>query len=179
MKLSTKLLTLIGACLFAGVSQAAIIKATANLDGLQEAPSVATDATGKARITVRNNGNVNFTLRVKGIFIDQLLPIPGVGPVHLHEGAVGENGDIVLPFPNFDWYTPTNRGFKLQVKNLAAPANLADLIKDGMVYINVHTFANTSGEIRGQLMVPEPSTVALLGISGLLLLARRKRQPVA
>lgn len=37
-------------------------------------------------------------------------------------------------------------------------------IRNGLSYLNFHTTQNGGGEIRGQVVVPEPSTVALLGI---------------
>jgi hypothetical protein len=47
----------------------------------------------------------------------------------------------------------------------------------GRAYINFHTTQNPGGEIRGALqVVPEPSTMALLGIGGLgVLVASRRR----
>ncbi len=40
---------------------------------------------------------------------------------------------------------------------------MQDLI-DGLWYVNVHTTHSTQGEIRGQILVPEPRLAALLGL---------------
>lgn len=49
------------------------------------------------------------------------------------------------------------------------------LLLDGKMYINIHTLANIGGEIRGFLVVPEPST-SLLGAVALGALAIRRRR---
>lgn len=56
-------------------------------------------------------------------------------------------------------------------------AQESDLL-NGRYYINVHTLNNGGGEIRGFLVqaVPEPSTIALGALGGLVLLARRFRR---
>ena len=45
----------------------------------------------------------------------------------------------------------------------------------GLWYINVHSTTFTGGEIRGQVTVPEPSTVAILGGAVLALAVLRRR----
>ncbi len=48
----------------------------------------------------------------------------------------------------------------------------------GLWYVNIHTVANTPGEIRGQISrIPEPATLGLLGlgIAGLIGLRRKQR----
>jgi len=48
---------------------------------------------------------------------------------------------------------------------------------DNLWYVNIHTEAYPTGEIRGQLVrvIPEPATVALLACGGLILLRKRHR----
>lgn len=56
--------------------------------------------------------------------------------------------------------------------------NTSDIqaILDGRTYINVHTLAHETGEIRGYLIaIPEPGTLTLL-ITGLAVVAVRRRR---
>lgn len=54
-----------------------------------------------------------------------------------------------------------------------------DIVLNGQSYINVHTSANTNGEIRGNLIpiasVPEPSSLALLALTAMTGFVRRRR----
>lgn len=187
MKIRTSLILAIAASLFAVNGQAMVIKVNTSLDNSQEVtPSnpAASEATGKATLSFNTRRNwVNFDLRVRGIFLEDIT-FPGgglafgvVGPVHLHNGLVGTNAGIFLPFANKSDYRATNSGFRLQVKRMIAPAGLAELLSIGSIYVNVHTLDYGSGEIRGQLnsSVPEPSTFALLGLAGMGLMLRRRK----
>jgi hypothetical protein len=46
---------------------------------------------------------------------------------------------------------------------------------DGKYYINVHTSTNPGGEIRGNIVIPEPSH-AMLSMTGLVILGLRRRR---
>lgn len=48
-------------------------------------------------------------------------------------------------------------------------------ILNEQTYLNVHTAANGGGEIRGQLIIPEPGSAVLISLAGGLLILRRRR----
>jgi hypothetical protein len=64
---------------------------------------------------------------------------------HIHNGAVGQNGPVV--FDLTDRFT--NNGTFFYVTN-EFTADLANVIKAGNAYVNIHTDKNPAGEIRGQ-----------------------------
>jgi hypothetical protein len=63
---------------------------------------------------------------------------------HIHEGAIGMNGPVIIPLTkNGDTFAvPT--GAKLTTAQFAS-------YQAGNLYVNVHTAANLGGEIRAQL----------------------------
>ena len=96
-----------------------------------------------------------------------LLPVGGAdpvgnpeGPIHIHIGEAGENGPIIRNLmvevdsedPGSGEFTGT---FDLSDEQVGA------LVTDGL-YVNLHTEANPSGELRGQIDLPE--TVMAEGI---------------
>jgi hypothetical protein len=110
---------------------------------------------------------------------------------HIHRGPVGVNGPVIfgfigMPFndnnPNDVVITPFASGVGGTVtarwnagegNNTTLAAELPNLLA-GNTYINFHTIQFGGGEIRGQINVPEPGTLALLGLA-LCALALRRR----
>lgn len=124
-----------------------------NMTGQEEVPPVDTQAVGEAILTqdLPLNQTMHYFVNVTGI--------EGVSQGHIHSGAEGENGPIVVTLFNFD--SPQNEVLQYSnftASNLEGPMQgktMQDLIaalKNGTTYINVHTEQNPNGEIRGQLM---------------------------
>jgi len=141
----------------AGFSAPVTAKGTykATLKGANEVPPVETKTRGKAFFKFRKeNTEVEFTLRVqKG---DE------VTMAHLHCGADGVNGVVAVTLAgeietghdvNGKWITKVKFGDD-DIADGACVTNvdeLATAMKDGEIYVNVHTVANPAGEIRGQV----------------------------
>ena len=84
---------------------------------------------------------------------------------------------VVTPFASGLGGTMTSVWDQPEVNNTTLTAQLPNLLA-GLSYINLHTVQFPAGEIRGQILpvsVPEPSSLALLGASLLLLRLRRRR----
>ena len=110
----------------------------ATLSGANEVPPVAT--AGKGVFSAKylpENGLLLWDMNYDGLS----------GPAaaaHIHgPAAEGQNAGVVAGFNN-----PISSPMSGQVT--LTPAQFADL-KDGKLYVNVHTAANKGGEIRGQL----------------------------
>lgn len=106
------------------------------LSGAQEVPPVTTAASGFGTITVGEDKSVGGTVTTSGVV--------GVA-AHIHEGAPGKNGPVIVPMTKSSDNTWT----------FAPGAKFTDsqyeAFKAGNTYVNVHSAANKGGEIRGQL----------------------------
>lgn len=114
---------------------------TARLSGSQEVPAVATNATGVA--SFRLNASKD-TMCIDVITIGLSGPITGI---HVHDGVAGTNGGVVL---NLTSFVNGNRVSAIITGSDLSSDKLAKYLSGGY-YLNVHTTANPSGEIRGQL----------------------------
>lgn len=124
-----------------------------NMTGQEEVPPVDTRAVGEA-ILVQDlplNQTIHYFINVTGI--------QGATQGHIHSGAQGENGPVVVTLFKFD--SPQNivlQNGTFTANNLEGPMKgktIPDLIaamKNGSTYVNVHTEQNPKGEIRGQLV---------------------------
>ena len=117
----------------AGGALAADVKV--NLSGAEEVPPVTTSATGDGTISIADDGTVTGSVTTKGV--------QGTA-AHIHMGAAGKNGPVVVPFTKEGDTYKAAAGAKLNADQLKA-------FKAGELYFNVHSAANPNGEIRGQL----------------------------
>jgi CHRD domain len=107
----------------------------ADLTGASEVPAVDTAATGKAEVTVDTEAKtINWKVTTEGLSGDPTA-------AHIHgPAAAGENADPVI-----DLSAALADG-----SGEITDEQIADL-EAGNYYVNVHTEANSGGEIRGQL----------------------------
>jgi hypothetical protein len=116
---------------------------TAKLSGKDEVPPVNTQATGTAQFQLSSDGKeINYDLTTTNL--------NGFMMAHIHQGKSGENGPPIT--------TPLQMGKgKITSSDLQGSlagkqiSDLVDLMKNGGVYVNVHTNQNQNGEIRGQI----------------------------
>lgn len=116
-----------------GTAFAADIKV--NLSGANEVPPVTTAASGGGTITVGDDGSVSGSVSTTGV--------AGTA-AHIHEGAAGKNGPVIVPL------TKEGDTYKVPASAKLTEAQMASF-KAGNLYVNVHSAANPGGEIRGQL----------------------------
>jgi hypothetical protein len=133
--------------------------------------------------------NIDFTgLQTAADTNDDLIA------AHIHNGPPGENGPVVWGFfgapfndnnPNDVAINPFSSGvggtisgkWDLPEGNNTTLAAQLNNILAGNTYINFHTNQFRGGEVRGQIVVPEPSTALLFGVAALGFLGvRRKRR---
>ena len=123
----------------------------ANLDGSSEVPPVTTSATGSANFTLdEDNDTIQFTLNVSNI--------SNVIMAHIHSGAVGVNGGIVVLLFGGPQTGPVNGvlssgTIRSQDVQGMSFQQLVTAMRSGQTYVNVHTTQNPNGEIRGQIIL--------------------------
>jgi CHRD domain-containing protein len=121
-----------GAC-FTGLAAAKDVKVT--LSGANEVPPVTTSASGDGTISIADDGAVSGSVTTKGV---------NGTAAHIHMGAAGKNGGVIVPLAKEGDTYKVPAGAKLSADQMTA-------FKAGDLYVNVHSAANPNGEIRGQL----------------------------
>ena len=121
----------------------------ADLNGHQENPDVATAATGKGIAVISGDAStVTYLVTHAGLS-------GTVNAAHIHTGAVGANGGVILPLvpgPSPMTGTLTSANFAASGP-VTSFAEAIAAIRAGTTYFNLHTSANPGGEIRGQIGV--------------------------
>jgi hypothetical protein len=124
--------------LAASAAVAEQVKLKAELSGTQEVPPTTTQGKGNADVTFDTaSKQLSWTVNYSGLS----------GPAtaaHFHGPAeAGKNAGVAVPIPN-QATSPVTGSHTL------TDAQANDLLA-GRYYVNVHTAANPSGEIRGQV----------------------------
>jgi hypothetical protein len=134
----TKRSVLNAAMLAMGVLASAIAlgaEINVKLSGASEVPPVTSSGSGSGKIMVGDDGAVSGSVSTTGI--------PGMA-AHIHMGAAGANGPVILPLTKDGDTYNVPAGSKLNADQMKA-------FKAGELYVNVHTAQNKGGELRGQL----------------------------
>ena len=116
------------------------------LSGEQEVAPVSTTASGSVQM-VYNSADNTFDLDV---FVEGIAQTD-LTASHIHQAAVGVNGNVILPLGDGADWSVENGGLRRTLRGAELPAaNIADLLA-GNLYVNVHTNDHSTGELRGQL----------------------------
>jgi CHRD domain len=106
-----------------------------SLSGAEEVPPVQVSGSGSGSFRLAKDGTITGSVTTKDV----------AGLVaHIHHGAKGKNGPVIIPLvKNGDTYS-VPEGRKLTDAQVKA-------FKEGDLYVNVHTHRHKGGEVRGQI----------------------------
>ena len=107
-----------------------------SLSGAEEVPPVKTSATGSGSFRLAEDGTITGSVTTKDV--------AGTA-AHIHLGAKGKNGPVIVPLAkNGDTYS-VPAGRKLTEAQVKA-------FKQGELYVNVHSARHRGGEVRAQIV---------------------------
>lgn len=106
-----------------------------NLSGAEEVPPLSVPGSGSGSFTIAADGSVTGSVTTTGV--EGLV-------AHIHTGARGTNGPVIIPLAKSGNTYTAPAGAKLNEAQMRA-------FKAGNLYVNVHTARNKGGEVRAQL----------------------------
>jgi hypothetical protein len=185
------LLAVAAAAMFLSNTNAAPVVYTANLDGPSESPSNASPGTGFATVTLDlalhtlqidvTFSGLTGTTTASHIHAPTASPFSGTAgiatqtpsftgfPTGVTGGSYSHIFDTLDAATYNSSYVTANGGTAA-----GAESALAQALADGKAYLNIHTSTFAGGEIRG-FLVPEPATVSLIAIGGMVVLFAAQR----
>jgi hypothetical protein len=118
------------------------------LDGLQNSPPLPqVTATGNATLVLNEAGTeLSFTVTYQGLSSAEI-------GAHIHNARPGLNGPIAFTLP---MGTPKAGIWQI-------PPDMVVELQAGRLYINVHTDTYSTGEIRGNIVIPVPVKSETIG----------------
>ena len=106
-----------------------------NLTGGEEVPPAKTDAKGSGSFRVAEDGTISGSVTTEGVKGTM---------AHIHQGAKGQNGPVIVPLTKDGDTYSVPEGKKLTAAQI-------DALKAGNLYVNVHSNEYKGGEVRAQL----------------------------
>jgi hypothetical protein len=131
---------------------------TASLNGSEENPGINTGAFGNATITV------DLDARTVSYHVDVFNLPSGATASHIHVGAVGTTGPIIVNFAPpltasndfaYSDTVPEAQFLMRPEQGIRSGDDVFQAILGGNTYVNVHSAANPAGEIRGRLVLKQ------------------------
>ena len=124
------------------------------LSGNQEVPVVATGASGFVKASLKGH-----TLTVSGRFRDlssPLFPVGQLGTAHIHGPATaGANAGVLFQLTVIPGAGNLSGKFDECQNRFTLNDEQVQFLRDGLLYVNIHTQTWQSGEIRSQLLPKE------------------------
>jgi hypothetical protein len=105
------------------------------LSGAEEVPLLNVPGSGSGSFRVADDGMITGSVTTKDVQGTM---------AHIHRGAKGTNGPVIIPLDKKGDTYSVPAGRKLTAAQI-------DDLKKGNLYVNVHTARNKGGEVRGQL----------------------------
>lgn len=105
------------------------------LSGAEEVPPVNATGSGSGSFRLAEDGSLTGSVTTKGV---------AGAAAHIHLGAKGRNGPVVVPLDKKGDTYSVPEGRKLTASQIRA-------WKEGDLYVNVHTARHKGGEVRGQI----------------------------
>ena len=106
-----------------------------SLTGTEEVPPAKSDGKGTGSFRIAEDGTISGSVTTDGVKGTM---------AHIHQGAKGQNGPVIVPLTkNGDTYS-VPEGRKLTPDQMKA-------LKAGNLYVNVHSDRYKGGEVRAQL----------------------------
>jgi CHRD domain len=105
------------------------------LSGGEEVPPLNVPGSGSGTFRVAEDGTITGSVTTKDVEGTM---------AHIHRGAKGTNGPVIVPLEKKGETYSVPAGRKLTADQLKD-------LKAGNLYVNVHTNRNKGGEVRGQL----------------------------
>ena len=150
------------------VAGATVINFSSTIDGPSANGGAGTGsgATGSATLTFDTVTNLfTWSGSFSGLESDYLIS-------HFHGPALpNQNAGVTVGFVVS--LNPDNRSGTFNGSATLGAGPAADLLND-LWYINIHTYVDQGGEIRGQVLVPEPGMALLLAFGGAAMVLRRR-----